>query len=98
MLSLHQRAKDVFIGALDRPAAERRRYVDEMCGADEALRHEVESLLQFHAEETSATGGATGEPDDQPAFTPGTIVAGRYRMIERLGRGGMGEVWCTDDL
>ena len=35
--------------ALERPAAERKRFVAEECGGDDALRREVESLLA-HAE------------------------------------------------
>lgn len=94
MPSLHERAGEVFLQALARPEAERDAFLVAACAGDEALLREVASLMLFHDDEDSGDRSAV-LPED---FSAGEVFAGRFRMIARVGRGGMGDVWRADDL
>jgi eukaryotic-like serine/threonine-protein kinase len=48
---------------------------------------------------TNSSGDATKKngPPSKPAFSPGDIVAGRYRIVRAIGSGGSGEVYEAHD-
>src|SRR5262245_2643663 len=105
------RVKDIFLTALEKAApAEQSAYLEQACGGDPELRKYVEDLLQAHGEsknpldrpavlpphvsETITHAGA--RHGALPTETVGTLIAGRYKLIQLIGEGGMGNVFMAE--
>ena len=97
-----QKVESVLQEALDRPPADRVSFLDEVCAGDDELLKEANSLIDAYEH--------AGNFIEEPAITQDAHLLigedvndklgsriGPYKIVSRLGAGGMGEVYLAED-
>ena len=88
---------------------ERAALLERECAGRPDLRNRIDQLVSAHfksnalldvpqTDQTTRHASPGSETASLPiaAEVPGTIIAGRYKLLQQIGEGGMGSVWMAD--
>ena len=97
MSTKHPDAKAIFFNAIEKSnAQERSVYLDTVCGDKADLRKRVEALLKSHEDASDFFRIPDSNVDTGSIEEALGTVIGRYKLLERIGEGGMAVVYMAE--
>src|SRR6187401_1311963 len=96
MPAISDRTESLFAAAVELSPDRRAAFLNLECGDNQGLRQQLDALLKAHDRANHLLDQPLPKPADLAATSAtsshlvGTIIVGRYKLLEEIGEGGMG--------